>query len=366
MAKTDTAANNTIAPAVKAVATAPSATSVPVASQEFTEAQRSPESFLARAKTLFDGEPPEQKEKKAEPEKTKKEPETKPEAKAKVEAKEEVKAKEEDESKDEISLIPDDDEPAAKIEDEEEGDGKLSKAELARVEFEKRELKREWKAKVEAKDAEIADLKSRVESRSNVPETEGFFKGAQSLKDVSDGLKALEQWEAFYEDNEDGYTAQDGTEYDKPAVKKALRAVRAEIKNVPAIQKAFTDLAERRDTANAKAKKLFPWANDPDSKHHQVVLDLAKAHPEIAKAPDAAYALGLMTMGKLVESGKYKLVLSSAAQAKAEPAKAAVIAKPAAVAKPKAAPIPAQEEDENVGFASNSAAALTRAMSVFG
>lgn len=358
MAKTYTADSNTPAPA-KAVVAAPPARSAPVASQEFTEAQRSPESFLADATALFGADPPkalkpaakEEKPVVSKPDKTEKEA-----PKAKEEEKEAA-------PEDEALTIPDDEDAPTVADDKDED---TEKGRIAKAEFEKRELKRQHKDEIKALEAKMSALEASVKNADTSSiEADGFFKGVKTPKDVDDGLKLLEGYEAFYEDNEDGYTGQDGTEYDRKAVKQSLRAVRAEMKKVPDLKKAFADLDSRKETANAKAKKLFPWASDPDSKHHQTVLDLAKAHPEIAKAPDSAYLLPLMAMGKMVESGKYKLVLSSPAAAKDAKAEVAKPTKAVTETPPVRKPLPREETDDTVGFTSTSSTALDLALSVF-
>jgi len=364
MAKPSTADTTTTAPA-KAVAAAPSAKSAHVPSVEY-EGQRAPGELLTQATNIFGDDPPEERVTPAK-EAAKKEPESKPDKELKgkeAPAKSKPEDEEEKPEKDDSPLIPDEDEEDdAKAKDDE------SRSELEKERFEKRELKRKLKEEVKALEAKNAELEKRVKEvtsgGSAAPEAEGAYKGVKTPDEVDTVAKRLEAWEAYYEDHEDGVIDEKtGDEViSKQDVKKELRAIRAELKKAPDIKKAFAALEERKETANAKAKKLFPWASDPDHKHNAIVLDLAKHHPEVAKAPDSAYALGLMTIGKLVEGGKYKLVLASAPTKKADEPAPKPAQRQAMAPKPTAKAM--EEEEDHAGFDSRSTAALSRALSVF-
>lgn len=362
MAKSNTADTTSLTTAAPAAVAAPSAKSAPVVSQEYTEAQRSPESFLKDATALFGNDPPRVTKEAPKKEEKKETAEVKEDKPVKAKADKEETIKEPESKEEEFPTLPDDEEDT----ETSEGDDKTEKGKLAKSEFEKRELKREHKETVRALHAKIETLEANVKqvvTGASAPEADGYFKGVQTSKDVDERAKALEKWEAFYEDNEDGYEAPDGTVYEKKDVKQSLRAVRAELKKAASLTKAFEDIATRKEAATAKAKKLTPWVSDPDHRHNKIVLDLAKEHPELAKAPDASYLLGLLTIGKLWETGKVKIVSAIAAPAKAkEDDKAPVKVAPVVARQP----VQRDEPEDNPGFSSTSSAALQRAMSVFG
>lgn len=303
---------STEAPAPAAAPSAPSKRAT-LTSPEFTEDQRSAESLLPQAMSIFGDDPPE--EKVVQEKEPKKRDEAKPDPKPKAD---EAKP---DEEKDETPTLPDEEEIKAPGDEEEDGD--KDKSALEKERFEKRELKREHKAEVKALKAEMEELKARaneVSSNSPAPDGEGYFKGVKTVKEIQDRRAQLESFDEFYDLHDEGYTEPDGTERDRLYVKAERLAIKKMLKHSNELEKSFekaqADHSSRKEKATKTAEKFYGFVSDPESKYNATVLELAKEHPEAAKAPDAALVLGRMTIGKLWESGKYKLVLASEAKPK--------------------------------------------------
>lgn len=301
------------APAPVAAPSAPSKRAI-LTSPEFTEDQRSAESLLPQAMTIFGDEPPE--EKVAEVKEPKKRDEAKPDPKPKADD-----SKVDEEKDDSVPTLPDEEEIKAPGDEEEEGKERTA---LETERFKLREQKREHKAAIKSLEDKIAELETRakdVSSNGPIPEADGYFRGVKTLADIQSKVADLEKWDEFYDLRDEGYFEADGvTERDRFYVKSQRQAIKNELKKAGVLEKAFekaqADHSSRKEKASKTASKFYGFVTDPESKYNATVLELAKEHPEVAKAPDAALLLGRLTIGKLWESGKFTLVAKAKADAK--------------------------------------------------
>lgn len=232
-----------------------------------------------------------------------------------------------------------DDDDAETDEDEDtEGTDKAQKA-LSQKLYKAREAKRQLKTQLEAVQAkakELEDQVAKITSGTTAPKFDGFFADAKTLDDLAAKENWLEARAAHLEDNDFGFSEVDAatgeeTERDPQWIKQQLRAVRAELKRLPHLRTALETTVQRSEQSAARARKVYPFVFDTSSKHHAMVLDLIKEHPELQTSPDRALLLGRLAVAKLVESKQYALVPKT--KQAAAPAPAAAQAKPAPVAR---------------------------------
>lgn len=232
-------------------------------------------------------------------------------------------------------------------EDDEDDDGaadtagkqKLSK-EIQDQLFKYREQKRELKAQLEAKSAEITSLQTRLDDMAKAPAStpgatfDGIWKDAKNEADITSMAGTWQQRLEFLEDNEEGFFEQDASgqdvERDSKWIKQQMRAIRRELSRVPDLKETLRAQRQRQETAEASAKKKYPFVFNSSSKYQPLVAEVLKEHPELHQAPDKPLAIGRLVIAKLVESGQMVLTpkvktaaASSAAAAKPEPATAA-------------------------------------------
>jgi len=247
----------------------------------------------------------------------------------------------------EEDAVADDDAEADEDEDT-EGADKAQKT-LSKQLFKAREAKRQLKSQLEAAQTRTKELEEQVAKITTAPAAprfDGFFADARTLDDLAAKESWLEQRAAQLEDNDDGFSEIDAatneeTDREPQWIKQQLRAVRAELKRLPTLRAAMETTLQRSQQSADKAKKVYPFVFDTSSKHHAMVLDLIKEHPELQTSPDRSLLLGRLALAKLVESKAYVLVPKGkaasappAASAAPAQAKTAPVARPAASASP--------------------------------
>lgn len=241
-----------------------------------------------------------------------------------------------------------DDDAEADEDEDTEGADKAQKT-LSKQLFKAREAKRQLKSQLEAAQTRTKELEEQVAKITTAPAAprfDGFFADARTLDDLTAKESWLEQRAAQLEDNDDGFSEIDAatneeTDREPQWIKQQLRAVRAELKRLPTLRAAMETTLQRSQQSADKAKKVYPFVFDTSSKHHAMVLDLIKEHPELQTSPDRSLLLGRLALAKLVESKAYVLVpkgkaASAPPAASAAPAQArtAPVARPAASASP--------------------------------
>ena len=235
-----------------------------------------------------------------------------------------------------------DDDAEADEDEDAEGADKAQKA-LSKKLFQAREAKRQLKTQLEAAQTRAKELEEQVAKITTAPAAprfDGFFADAKTLDDLAAKESWLEQRAAQLEDNDTGFTevaaaSNEETEREPQWIKQQLRAVRAELKRLPTLRAAMETTLQRSQQSAEKAKKVYPFVFDPASKHHAMVLDLIKEHPELQASPERSLLLGRLAIAKLVESKAYVLVpKGKAALATPAAAVAPAQAKPAPVARP--------------------------------
>lgn len=342
-----------------------------------TEVQQDAEAaFMDMAMALAGGQPGADDETPAKPAAKKKAPEPThraTQADAEDEPEETADTEDEDDDTDaqaagERPILSDDDD--TEDQDEADGDGDATGKSFSTEEYEAklykaREAKRALKEKLAEAETKVQALEQKMAEAvtATTPaltaQNTGFFRDVKNTEELNDSVAWLEQRLAHLEDNEDGFTEADeqGNEIDRDPkwVRKQIRAVQHQLKLAGQVEKHLNEIAARQNAGTERAKKLYPFVFNPQSKLHDTLLEVVKEHPEVNHAPDKALVLGRLTLAKLVEKGEWAAVpkAKAAAAAAATPRKTNV---PAASPPPKRERRTAEEDQQPTAAASGNPA----------
>lgn len=244
----------------------------------------------------------------------------KPKAESAEDDEDEDEAEHKEESDRDKPVLPED-ESETDDDDADGGEGgedpevlaKKAKA-LERDNFKTRERNRELKAKLDEKEARIAELERQTKEGGGQPQG-GLPAGFERARTVAD-VEALEQhWQReleWAEDHEDdGFTGktESGEEFERtPAQVRAYRRqVERTLKGAEAARKVFTTRAERETKAKEKVAKRYSFVLNSESPRKALLEEIEKEHPEISTSPDRLLLLGRLAVARLVEDGVYDL-----------------------------------------------------------
>lgn len=267
-----------------------------------TELQRDADEFDA----LFEGLPgvmPEVSNEKEEKPKASDKPKAK---EPKAEKSEETDDEDEEEKKPKTAkskaILDDEDEDEDSDDEEEEDDDAGAKA------YKDRQKRRELKESLKAAQARNEELEGKLKSAATPAPSGDLFTGPfaqiKKAEDIQQVRDTLTKWEEYLEDRLEGFTDAEGNEWTPQQVREQLRGYKKAQKHADSVDKFFAT----RDKSAAKAKELYPWVTNTASKRHDIILDIAKDHPEVARSPHSALLLGRLSIAHLVESGDYVLV----------------------------------------------------------
>lgn len=233
-----------------------------------------------------------------------------------------------------VEATDDDDSPVLSDDDTEDdtedAEGAAGDAKWKAENFKLREERRALRAELTAKDKQIEDLKAATLQSGSRPSLPPAFDGVASETDLD---AREEAWQAnldYLEDRPEGYTYTNanGEEVEVSAqqVREWRAALKATLRQAPKVRQQLAAHAATLKATEEKARKRYPFVFDSTKAQHDLVLNLATEHPELAQSPKRALALGRMAIGALVESGEY--VLTKRVKTGSKPAHAAPPAPP--------------------------------------
>jgi hypothetical protein len=326
----------------------------------YTDLQRGPEAFNAFFEDLAGGQPEEgltEETKATKPTREPRAPKTEPSAKE-PEALTDDEDANESETDLETPVLPiENEEPEGEETEDEDADD--DKNGIQTKLFKLREDKRQLKSSVADLQKENEQLASKLKAalasspEAHTSEFTGAYTHVKTEADVDYVANWLEQrlsvLENFIDSEEPSFLEQENdqeVERTRAWARAQVRAITREQGRADTVRKTLTTQQQQQAEATRIAEKRYPFVLDAKSPYNDVTLEMAQEFPELARSPKKALALGRMTVAKLVESGRFKLVpvpAKGAATSQPAPSAKTVVSVPA-VPQRRSAPAPVRQE----------------------
>ena len=274
-----------------------------------------------------------------------------------------------DEPDDDGAVLTDD---AATRDEDEDGAGEGKDVKIEEKLFKAREKRRALEAELKAEREQREALSKKLEAMATaapsgvvLPEISGAYANIKEAAHVDAVVDWINEQDAmlddFLETHDDSIEHPQFGVLDRKGAKQMRRNLAAEAARADKVREALVKHATHVTQSTEKARKLYPFAFNAESKHNAIVLDLVKEEPALNTLPSKSLAIGRMAVGKLIEdappairrqisallAGKAATPVPTTAAAAPAPLKSVPSPAPSAPRQPRAAREPEPESDDD-------------------